>query len=103
VHVVNASPIVLCDVTLDTMNFCGLSGYFSAADGLPVAVDGNSNELDMFVMNVTDFGPGYYLSVLGHEFRHMIEDHYDVGDWDWEVEGSATLAMDLLGIEEGAA
>lgn len=103
VHVVNASPVVLCDVTLDTMSFCGLSGYFSAADGLPVEVDGNSNELDMFVMNVTDFGPGYYLSVLGHEFRHMIEDHYDVGDWDWEVEGSATLAMDLLGIEEGAA
>lgn len=103
VHVVNASPIALCDVTLDTLFFCGLSGYFSASDGLPVEVDQNSNELDMFVMNVTDFGPGYYLSVLGHEFRHMIEDHYDVGDWDWEVEGSATLAMDLLGIEEGAA
>lgn len=103
VHVVNASPIALCNVTLETLNFCGLSGYFSATDGLPVAVDQNSNELDMFVMNVTEFGPGYYLSVLGHEFRHMIEDHYDVGDWDWEVEGSATLAMDLLGIEDGAA
>jgi hypothetical protein len=103
VHVINASPVVLCDVTVDTASFCGLSGYFSAADGLPSEVDGNSNELDMFVMNVDNFGPGYYLSVLGHEFRHMIEDHYDVGDWDWEVEGSATLAMDLLGIEDGAA
>ncbi|MEI2608222.1 MAG: hypothetical protein V9G20_06275 [Candidatus Promineifilaceae bacterium] len=103
VHVINASPLVLCAVTLETASNCGLSGYFSAADGLPAAINGNSNERDMFVMNVDNFGPGYYLSVLGHEFRHMIEDHYDVGDWDWEVEGSATLAMDLLGIEQGAA
>lgn len=102
VHVVNASPLALCNVTLQTANSCGLSGYFSAADGLPISVNRNSNELDMFVMNVTNFGPGYYLSVLGHEFRHKIEHQYDVGGWDWEVEGSATLAQDLLQIENSA-
>jgi len=48
-------------------------------------------------MNDEFFGTDYYLNVLTHEFRHMIEDNYDRGDADWEAEGSAMLAEDLLG------
>jgi hypothetical protein len=32
----------------------------------------------------------------------MIEDSYDTNDWDWEVEGSAMLAEDLLGFPGNA-
>ncbi len=96
-HIVNASPLALCDVTLDTADQCGLAGYFSADDRVPVSVDPDSNAREMFVMNVDYFGSDFYLNVLTHELRHMIEDNYDHGDADWEAEGSAMLAEDLLG------
>lgn len=100
VHVVNASPLTICDVTLETAVQCGLLGYFSAGDILPREVDPQSNEREMFVMNGSRFGTATYLEVLAHEFRHMIESNHDRNDWDWAVEGSATLAEDLLGYPE---
>ncbi|MEM7116100.1 MAG: hypothetical protein AAF614_26905 [Chloroflexota bacterium] len=101
VHIVNASPLALCDVTLATANSCRLSGLVNAADLKPAAVARNSNEREMFVMNASLFGTASYLSVLGHEFRHMIEDNYDPGDADWAVEGSASLAQDLIDLPGG--
>ena len=91
VHVLNASPLTLC-----SSNPCGLLGYFSSSDSLPKAVNDNSNQKDMFVMNGSDFGSARYLSVLAHEYRHMIEANYDNNEIDWEVEGSAVLAEDLV-------
>jgi hypothetical protein len=102
VHVVNASPLALCSVSLSTADECSLAGYFSSSDVLPVGVDPNSNEREMFVMNMWFFGSTSYLDVLAHEQRHMIEDNYDKGDADWEVEGSAMLAEDLLGYPQDA-
>lgn len=93
VHIVHASPSALC---VDPAQ-CGLAGYFSAMDALPSAVSGHSNEREMFVMNVDQFGTDFYLNVLAHEFRHMIEDNYDQADIDWEIEGSASLAEELAG------
>lgn len=101
-HIVHASPLVLCNVTLETAANCGLAGYFSASNGLPVSVDANSNVREMFVMNVQKFGTDFYLNVLGHELRHMIEDNYDRGEADWAVEGSAVLAEELLGFSRVA-
>jgi immune inhibitor A len=100
VHIVNASPLALCNVSLSTAGQCGLAGYFGSSDVLPAEVDPNSNEREMFVMNMYYFGDDFYLDVLAHEFRHMIEDNYDKNDLDWEVEGSAMLAEDLLGFTE---
>lgn len=97
-HIVHASPAALC---LDA-NSCGLAGYFSGLDGQPTAVYEESNELDMFVMNADNFGTNFYLNVLAHEFRHMIEDNHDVADADWEIEGSATLAEELNGYTANA-
>ncbi|WP_420643302.1 hypothetical protein [Candidatus Leptofilum sp.] len=97
IHIVNASPVSVCSVTVATANQCGLGGYFGSSDILPQSVDPSSNEREMFVMNGSLFGLGSYLDILAHEFRHMIEANYDVNDWDWEVEGSAMLAEDLLG------
>lgn len=92
IHIVNASPQTLCGSTS-----CGILGYVASINFLPNEVVPISNEREMFVMNASVFGTTTYLEVLAHEFRHMIEDRYDANDIDWEVEGSAMLAEDLLG------
>lgn len=102
IHIVTVSPLVLCDVSPYTPQDCNLAGYFNSTDGLPTAVFPHSNQREMFVMNADWFGSDFYLNVLGHEFRHMIEDNYDKSDAGWEVEGSATLAEDLLGFPANA-
>ncbi len=98
IHIVNASPLALCNSAAS----CGLAGYFSSFDVIPVVVDAESNGREMFVMNMDNFGSAFYLNVLAHEFRHMIEDNHDRGDTDWSTEGSATFAEDLLGFQGSA-
>ena len=92
VYIVHASPLALCGSTN-----CGFAGYFTADNVLPQSANPDSNQHEMFIMNSQQFGGGFYLNVLGHEFRHMIEDNHDRGDADWHAEGSATLAEELLG------
>ncbi len=96
IHIVNADPGTLCN----NANSCGLLGYFSASDIIPSQYHDHSNEREMFVMNGQQFGTIGYLDTLAHEFRHMVESNYDSGDIDWNVEGSAVLAQDLLGYPE---
>ncbi len=100
-HIVHASPIALCGVTEETADQCSLAGLVNSRDLLSGQIDPLSNEREMFVMNARRFGTDYYLGVLAHEFRHMIEDNYDNSDADWEVEGSATLAAQLAGMPSG--
>ncbi len=97
-HIVNAAPDRLCA----DAGACGLAGYFSGDDVLPAEVDPDSNNREMFVMNADYFGSDFYLNVLTHELRHMIEDNYDRGDDAWEGEGAAMLAEDLLGYPDNA-
>ncbi|MDX1414372.1 MAG: immune inhibitor A [Candidatus Promineifilaceae bacterium] len=96
-HVVNASAMSLCGVAEDMASNCLLAGLVQPSDILPREVDPRSNEREMFIMNAHRFGGDYYLGVLAHELRHMIEDNYDRADSDWEKEGSATLAAQLAG------
>lgn len=93
VHIVHASPNVLCD----DPDYCRLAGYFSSRDLIPRSIDPQSNERAMFVMNTRQFGTDNYLDVLAHELRHMLGEEYDGGDEDWVVEGGALLAEDLAG------
>ncbi|HRQ39759.1 MAG TPA: immune inhibitor A [Chloroflexota bacterium] len=97
IHIVNASPVNLCDIGPTELDFCYLAGYFSSHDLIPHSVDPTSNAREMFVMNGRGFGYPGYLDTLAHEFRHMIEANYDNNDWDWAVEGSAMLAEELVG------
>jgi hypothetical protein len=97
IHILHASPLSLCSVTLETTGNCGLAGYFTPKNLLPRSVNPTSNEREMFIMNANHFGGNFYLNVLGHELRHMIEANYDHADTDWEVEGSAMLAEELIG------
>jgi hypothetical protein len=102
IHIVTLSPLVLCDVTLATAETCGVAGYFNSVDLLPAAVHPNGNGREMFVMNGRWFGDDFFLNVLGHEFRHLVEHRYDPSDAGWEIEGSATLAEELLGFPANA-
>ena len=95
VHIVHASPEVLCDVP----DQCHLAGYFSSRDLLPQSIRPQSNERPMFVMNTQQFGTANYLDVLAHELRHMLGNEYDAGEEDWFVEGGAMLAEELAGFE----
>jgi len=101
VYVLHANAKALCNVTEATAHQCGLLGYFSSLDELPAIVEPHSNQHEMFVMNMDMGGIGgeKYLLTLTHEFRHMIEFNYDRHDDDWEVEGTAMMAEDLLGFE----
>jgi hypothetical protein len=99
-HVVNASPFAMCDISDDEGGNCGVAGYFDADNGVPSQIDPTSNAREMFVMRADLFGTDFYLDVLAHEYRHMIEDNHDSGDDGWEVEGSAMLAEDLQGMPD---
>lgn len=96
-HIVHASAAALC---ADADN-CSLLGYFNSVDLLPRAVNPQSNERAMFVMNARQYGGDRYLDVLAHELRHMLGSSYDTGDEDWFIEGAATLAQDLTGFSSG--
>lgn len=96
VHIVHASPTVLCDAA----DRCRLAGYFSARDLLPATIRPQSNERTMFVMNTQQFEGATYLDVLAHELRHMLGNSYDSGEEDWFVEGGAMLAEELVGFSQ---
>lgn len=100
-HVLHASPQTICGVSPDGEGSCGTAGFVSSADLQPAILNPQSNEREMFVMNDRQFGGDYYLGVLAHEFRHMIEFNYDVSDTDWEKEGAAVLASELVGLPSG--
>jgi hypothetical protein len=77
----------------------GVLGYFSTQDSLPVQVNRYSNEREMFVMNggALPFGQVGYLSVLAHEFQHMIHGNEQPGGELWLNEGLSELSTDLNG------
>ncbi len=101
-HVLHASPQTICGVTADGEGSCGTAGFVSSVDLRPKALNPHSNEREMFVMNSDQFGNDYYLGVLAHELRHMIEVNYDEADMDWVKEGSAVLATELVGLPGSA-
>ncbi|MFN2134385.1 MAG: hypothetical protein ACK2UK_00420 [Candidatus Promineifilaceae bacterium] len=103
-HILHASPQTICGVPADRQDGCGIAGFVSFADLQPAAINPQSNEREMFVMNGRYFGSDFYLGVLAHEFRHMIESNYSESDVDWEKEGSAVLASELAGqVNNGVA
>ncbi len=76
-------------------------GYFSARDSLPRTVNRFSNEREKFTMKVSP-EQSVYLSVLAHEFQHMIHWNEQRGSATWFNEGCATLSQDLNGYASNA-
>lgn len=78
-------------------------GFFFDSDQYPEgAVPGmHSNECETLYMNSDSPGGGpssaYMLSVIAHEFEHMIHWKYDADEAQWVDEGLAELAMWFYG------
>jgi immune inhibitor A len=74
-------------------------GYFSADDSLPRSVAPFSNEREMFVQNIAQLNPAgvQYLSVLVHEFQHLLHQSQQPAAATWFNEGLSQLAEDLTG------
>ena len=77
----------------------GAGGYFSSSDRLPVAIQPFSNERPMLYLTVSGplVGSRSYLSILAHEFQHMIHDAADGNEESWVNEGLSELATGAAG------
>lgn len=102
------SPGVDGDVRLTIFNgklTPGIGGYFNSFDEVPRALNRFSNEREMFYMNVDAIEPGTptYLSVLAHEFQHMIQWHEAGQGASWMNEGLSQVAEDMNGFDGSSA
>ena len=104
------SPGIDCDTRIHILNTSNTDagGYFSSVDEVTKQVRSDSNEKDMFYIDVEGsggpnmIGSSYYDGVLAHEFQHMILDKQDPNEDTWISEGMSDLAMFLNGDDPGA-
>lgn len=73
------------------------AGYFSAEDTLLQTVNPFSNEREMFYAFGQPEALNGYLSLLAHEFQHMIEFNSIPNQDNWLNEGSSILSQKLNG------
>lgn len=73
------------------------AGYFSAEDTLLQSVNPYSNEREMFYAFGQPEALNGYLSLLAHEFQHMIEHNSLPNQDNWLNEGSSVLSQKLNG------
>ena len=74
-----------------------VAGYFSSPDEYVREVRSDSNEMEMFYINIDNvrIGSDFYNGVLAHEFQHMIHWHNDRNETTWLNEGCSEMAMAL--------
>jgi hypothetical protein len=103
------SPGVDNDPHLSILHAKGLgstvAGYYSSADEFVSAVREDSNEMEMFYINVgggTRINDDFYNGVLAHEFQHLIHYRYDPNEASWINEAMSELAMTINGYEDRA-
>ena len=74
-----------------------VAGYFSSPDSYVRAVRPDSNEMEMFYINIdnVNIGDDFYNGVLAHEFQHMIHWNNDRNETTWLNEGCSEMAMEL--------
>ncbi len=95
------TPGVDNDPHLSVLHVRGLgdtvAGYFSSPDSFVRAVREDSNEMEMFYINLDNItiGDAFYNGVLAHEFQHMIHWFNDRNEETWMNEGCSELAMEL--------
>ena len=82
-----------------------VAGYYSSADEFVSSVREDSNEMEMFYINIGNVRPNspFYNGVLAHEFQHMIHWHNDRNEDTWLNEGFSELATDLNGFDIGGS
>ncbi|HNV70970.1 MAG TPA: hypothetical protein PKO06_14810, partial [Candidatus Ozemobacteraceae bacterium] len=76
-----------------------VAGYFNAGDCYPRAKSAGSNEKEIIYLDINPGNPDKpnYLSVLAHEFQHMIHWYHDAKEFTWVNESMSQLASYLNG------
>ncbi len=81
-----------------------VAGYFSSVDEVSRLAHPYSNQHEMFYINASqDLTDAFTLSVLAHEFQHMIHWAADPNEDGWVNEGFSELAVLLNGFDVGGA
>lgn len=80
-----------------------LAGYTSSTDSVLKQAHEYSNEHEMFAINadVQMFSDPYTLSVMAHEFQHLIHGYHDPNEETWLNEGFSELSTLLNGYDAG--
>lgn len=75
------------------------SGYFNAGDEIPRSKNPQSNQREMLYLDTYPgkAGSKKFLSVLAHEFQHMVHWYHDPKEFDWVDESLSQLAPFLCG------
>jgi len=75
------------------------SGYFYSGDEYSLEKNPSSNEREMLYLDIYPTVPGSdnFMSVIAHEFEHMIQWHHDPKEVSWVNESCAQLASYLSG------
>lgn len=78
-----------------------VAAYYGSNSAYPAAAVANSNECEMFYVNLDTMGGAigtwYYEGVLAHEFQHMVHWHVDPNEDAWLNEGLSDLAALITG------
>jgi immune inhibitor A len=82
-----------------------VAGYYSSADEFVSPVRDDSNQMEMFYINIENVtvNDDFYNGVLAHEFQHMIHWYNDRNEETWMNEGFAELAMYLNDFDVGGS
>lgn len=80
-----------------------LAGYHSPSDSVLIQAHEYSNMHEMFTVNadVQTLDDPYTLSVMAHEFQHLIHGYHDPNEESWLNEGFSELATLLNGYDAG--
>ncbi len=86
-------------------NIPGVGGYFSSPDEFPAEIRAESNEHELFYINLDNARPGndYFDGILAHEFQHMIHWAVDRDEETWVNEGLSELAAQINGYDVGGS
>ena len=83
-----------------------VAGYFFAGDEylnsqMPSHFNIKSNEREMFYLDTYPSKPSsdHYMSVVAHEFQHMIHFHQDKNEYTWVNEACSQIAPYLCGFD----
>ena len=86
-------------ITILNTEIKGAAGYFSDIDFYPHWVNANSNQRPMIYIDPHRNQPSSsrYMSVLIHEFQHLLHNFADEGEEAWVDEGLAELVVRNVG------
>ncbi len=105
------SPGIDCDPRIYILNTSSVmgahtGGYVTEVDRVTKQVRSDSNEKEMFYVNIEGSGgptgsqTDYYHGTMAHEFQHLIQGNHDRNEDTWISEGMSELAMFLNGSDD---